>query len=417
MSGNEHTLTCPKCKTNNKVRGKAMTLAMTCTNCNKYFRRGGWNKEVTTFGSKYDQAIPLGAKGRIDGTLYEVMGFAIKKETKYKYTWREYLLYNPYFGYCFLSEYNGHWNIVWSLENELHTNFADSDINFENNTYRLYQKYQAEVIYANGEFFFDVVDITGSTNNWEYISPPFLIALETSEDSELWCQGEYLTPDEVAKAFKISVSKLPEKTGIGYTQPIATSFSERSLIILSVFLGLTLIFIQIFFNRMAEEKVVYKGGFNQSALTDQKFFVTPTFNLEGGTKSIDILVQAPVSNDWFFGEFSLINEDTGEEINFTKDIEYYSGYEGGESWSEGSSQAEAFISRVPEGRYHLNIYPEFSTNTHEFYVEVRRGIATNSNFWITLFGLSLFPGGYYARKRYLEGKRWSDSDYSPYDSD
>ena len=36
-------------------------------------------------------------------------------------------------------------------------------------------------------------------------------------------------------------------------------------------------------------------------------------------------------------------------------IEYYSGYDGGEHWSEGKQYAETYISKVPSGNYRLLI--------------------------------------------------------------
>ncbi len=41
------------------------------------------------------------------------MGFVIKRDNAYNFQWREYLLFNPYKGYAFLSEYNGHWNFFY----------------------------------------------------------------------------------------------------------------------------------------------------------------------------------------------------------------------------------------------------------------------------------------------------------------
>ena len=32
-----------------------------------------------------------------------------------EYRWSEYLLYNPYKGYRYLTEYNGHWNDIRTL--------------------------------------------------------------------------------------------------------------------------------------------------------------------------------------------------------------------------------------------------------------------------------------------------------------
>ncbi len=100
----------------NAVRGRAMTLALTCSKCNVYFRVGAWNKDITKFANVIEPAIPIGTKGKVDNIVYEVMGFVVKQEMKYKYSWREYLLFNPYKGYAFLSEYDGHWNFIWPIE-------------------------------------------------------------------------------------------------------------------------------------------------------------------------------------------------------------------------------------------------------------------------------------------------------------
>ena len=112
-----------------------MTLAMTCPSCYTYFRRGQWNTETTLFGTSNAQIIPLGAKGKIDGTIYEVMGFVIKKEQKYKYHWREYMLFNPYLGYAFLSEYDGHWNFAWPIEDNPKRSVGN-DFSYQDNYYQ-----------------------------------------------------------------------------------------------------------------------------------------------------------------------------------------------------------------------------------------------------------------------------------------
>src|SRR5688572_32316380 len=118
MSGSNYQVACPKCQAENIVRGKAMTLAMTCQKCNYYFRTGKWNKSIILFEGTATPDIAIGCKGKIDGTVYEVMGFVVKKERTYRYTWREYLLFNPYMGYAFLSEYEGNWNFIWAVEDD-----------------------------------------------------------------------------------------------------------------------------------------------------------------------------------------------------------------------------------------------------------------------------------------------------------
>ena len=417
MSGSKNTLVCPNCKAVNEPRGRAMTLAMTCRSCRLYFRKGTWHQGTVEFFHSEYQAIPLGTKGRFENYVYEVIGFTVKEESRYKYRWREYLLYNPFRGYTFLSEYNGHWNLIWPIESDPRAHTADQHFTFEDHHYDLYQKYTAQVVYANGEFFFDVIDVTSSTVNYEYISPPYMLALEQSDDSTLWCKGEYLTRSEIAVAFSINKGTLPGRAGIGYTQPFNASFSDKALISLTTVMVLLTLVIQLIMNNAAEDKIVFQAEYDRNQLTDQKVLVTSSFTLHSGPQSLEVLIYAPLTNDWFFSQFTLVNETDGTEYNFTKEVEYYSGYEDGSSWSEGSQTGEAFLSKIPAGRYHLNIYPEFSFSNQTFSVVVRRDVPMYVNFFIACIGFLLFPLFYFIRRHYREQKRWSESDYSPYSSE
>jgi hypothetical protein len=232
----------------------------------------------------------------------------------------------------------------------------------------------------------------------------------------LWCEGEYISRKKIGEIFPALKNKLPSSTGIGYTQYFNTTFSDNALISLSIFVLLLVFLIQIVLNNASGDKVIFQQDYNQADLKDQKMFVTPPFDLDDGTKSLGVYLQAPLSNDWFFSEFSLINENTGTEYNFTEEVEFYSGYDDGVSWTEGSKSGEAFLSSIPSGRYHINIYPEFSGISNSFTMTVKRDVPVSSNFYITCLGLAVFPIFYFLRKRYREQKRWSDSDYSPYSS-
>ena len=58
--------------------------------------------------------IPLGSRGTIRGVQYEVIGF--QRRTIHvdgvPYSWHEYVLFNPFKGFRYLTEYKGHWNDV-----------------------------------------------------------------------------------------------------------------------------------------------------------------------------------------------------------------------------------------------------------------------------------------------------------------
>lgn len=419
MAGNDKPIThsCPRCHAANTPKGKALTVAMTCTGCGTYFCVHSTINDK--FKNVHPPAIPLGSRGVFDGKTYEVYGFSVKREKKHRYNFREYFLFNPYHGIAFLSEYDGHWNFLkpytnhpWSLE------YTDEDPFVNGSTFRLYARNRVEVLYATGEYFNDMIAVAEDSEHWEHIAPPFLLTYEQSKTMVSSFLGKYKSREEVAAAFKIPKEKLPAKKGMGYTQPLVGSFTPSALIavtLISILLAFGMLMFS--FNQAAEENLFHRM-YDRSELKDStKMFSTPTFELKG-TKNLMLQIYAPVENDWFFAEYSLINDGTDEEYVFTKEVEYYFGYTDGENWSEGSKTTEVFLSSVPPGKYHFNIYPEFSpTSKGQFQVAVFHDTKFYSNFWILVLGLCAFPAVYFLYRHHKEVRRWSDSDYSPYESE
>src|SRR5579872_4168089 len=64
--------------------------------------------------------IPLGTRGKLVGATWQAIGFQTR-ETQDEgvfYVWDEYLLFNPYKGFRYITEYQGHWNFVTPLERQ-----------------------------------------------------------------------------------------------------------------------------------------------------------------------------------------------------------------------------------------------------------------------------------------------------------
>lgn len=111
-----------------------------------------------------------------------------------------------------------------------------------------------------------------------------------------------------------------------------------------------------------------------------------------------------------------MNDKTGAEINFEKGVEYYHGFSDGESWEEGSKETELIISRVPKGRYHLNIFPSFGIETvnRSYTISVVSDVPMWRNFIIVACLMALYPLIMWARNQIVERRRWFDNDNSPY---
>jgi len=147
--------------------------------------------------------------------------------------------------------------------------------------------------------------------------------------------------------------------------------------------------------------------------------VTEKYILDKKRSNIELKIQAPVRNSWFELSATLVNAVTGKEYSLEKGVEYYYGYSGGESWSEGSTKARAYFTRVPAGTYffQLDAIRESgfnAANMPEFYLTITYDVTNNRNLWWSLF---LFLGcilGKYILINQKETARWSNSPYSNY---
>jgi Domain of unknown function (DUF4178) len=411
MSGHKisYDYTCAECSEVNTARGKALTLAMTCKKCGTYFYTNA--KLNFKFLKKQDPLLALGSKGKIKGESYEVMSFTVKRENKYKYTWLEYGLFSPQHGVAFLSQNDGNWNFLKPYAKHPWMFGPPSTPQIDKGTFELYSKYRAEVLYASGEYFADIIDITEKSQHFEHINPPYILNFEQSNSRLGAYLGEYISPEQVASSFGLKRNQLPKKVGLGYTEPILFPFKQKTLVTVTLVSILLSTLVMLFFNNTALNKKVLHESYDQKTLGTQKMFVSKSFDLEGGTKNLEVRISAPLSNDWFFAEYSLINETTDEELIFTKELEFYHGTEGGYGWTEGSNESNAYLSSIPEGKYHINIYPEFSTTNHDFTIQVIRDVPHYSNYFILLIVLCIFPIALFYYKQHKEEKRWSESDY------
>src|SRR5580692_9881568 len=108
------SLSCPNCGGPVQLRGFAHTLSVVCPQCLTVLAPTTPEVEILQNSPGKTQikpTIPLGARGKIGNTQYEVIGFQIRTvyDGEDSYSWGEYLLFSPFHGFRYLTEYNGHW--------------------------------------------------------------------------------------------------------------------------------------------------------------------------------------------------------------------------------------------------------------------------------------------------------------------
>ncbi|GAB2828934.1 DUF4178 domain-containing protein [Ferruginibacter profundus] len=413
-------LKCPQCAKEIVISTYPLAQSCTCNDCGTFYSiekkrlidKGKNNKNTFT------SLLPLGANGIIKNINYRVVGYTKKQEQNaYKAKWREYVLFNPTYGFAFLSEFNGHWIYVKeTLAAPVILNENTKTFEFDNESFHLYNSYSYTVIEARGEFPYNAFD-NKNTMVKEYISPPEIwIREKDSKEGISWFWGQHIAPKEIKKAFAID-NAMPYRIGVGAVQPTGY-INIKKLVLMSALgiLGLLLVFMISSGNK--QNKILAQNTYYFPDSADKIKIVTEKFVLNKWRSNVQFDISSPVSNSWFELSATLVNVETGKEYTMEQGIEYYYGYTDGENWTEGSHDETAYITNVPAGKYFLEMEGARETNSavklNSFSAKVIYDVAAYRNLWFAIFLLLLWPVINYIRNQYTEKSRWQDSPYSNY---
>jgi len=176
-------LNCPGCGAALTLRSFNNAVTIVCESCHSILDAKDPNLQILQrFKVATDEVrplIPLGTRGKIRGTDYEVIGF--ERRTIHvdgiPYSWQEYVLFNPYKGFRYLTEYNGHWNDVSVLKAlpEVRPYGSVPTVKYLGETYRHFQTAQAGTAFLLGEFPWQV-RVGESATVTDYVSPPRVLS-------------------------------------------------------------------------------------------------------------------------------------------------------------------------------------------------------------------------------------------------
>ena len=421
-------LACPECGTLITYYDVEGSEYYACPSCHAYFKYSG--EETPKVFGNYKQVahelpiIPLGALGKVAGSLWRVLGFVVRCEFQaQQYSWTEYQLYDASTGaYAQLAQYRGHWMLARPAP-ATHDYQAKPNGDFvftKEANFKIYNRYQARIVWAVGEFDWDIEGDDDLTIT-EFIAPPVMLVREKRKDSDqlTWYRAEHLEPAEVATAFGLDPAVMPAREGVGALQPDpidAKGGAMRTLTVLAIgllFIGQLLSSMLHPTQKLLSENLQVQAD-SAAAPGTGRVIVSTSFTLPQQA-ALDIDLTATLSNQWLELPVSLVNEQTGQGFEFTKNIEFYSGVERGETWREGSRDASALLTKIPAGRYHLNFYPFTEANSAppEIVVRVTANPTLFSNFLIALLLVLIYPGVQLWRSIEHESRRWSASDFNP----
>jgi ribosomal protein L37AE/L43A len=418
---------CPSCGASLQARSKAI-LAVGCSSCGAVIDTAGQSYQLLSKAlghrdEKYAPRLPLGSQGRLDGKPVEVIGFLVRqsKVEGIAYDWREYLLAAENGTYRWLTEYNGHWNIVDVLSNPPAGSGAMElgEVRWGGQGFKHFASTQAaEVIQVAGEFTWRVR--RGETNRVvDYVAPPLMLSRESTANDLSWSQGLYIEPIVLTEAFKLP-GKLPEPLGVFANQPNPWRDSRQRIFSLYWKMALLAIGLQFFFAFIGGSKPLLRQDLVFSPQMAAETQQTRDFEVRDKPRKLTVRNTASLDNNWIGLEMMLVNKATGTAWPAARELAYYYGRDGGESWTEGSRDDEVVFLNIPPGTYYLAVDPEMAPekpNAIHNTVEVFSGGAGWSNFIMVLLFLTLFPVFTHLRHAAFEARRWAESDHAPESSD
>ncbi len=414
------TFHCTNCGGPVTIRYPGASLSVVCPNCHSIIDAMDENCTVLIKYFKatsiFKPVLELGTRGKLKGRTWEVIGYMVRTDAKSSYQWDEYLLFNPYYGFRWLTEDNGQWNFVRTIKRK-----PDSDKSavaiLGDKTYKLFNSGIARVDYVIGEFYWRVAMGSQVTMN-DYLKPPEMLSSERDDNEVVWSISEYITPKEVKDAFSPN-KDLPRPFGLNPTEPEDELVEFQKIRLLFLIFCVVVTCAQFHSWRMADNTRVldYTNTFVPN--TKKTDTTTPVFVLERDKGNVAITTSAPVRNSWFWIGGEMVNNDTGESYPFEQSVEYYYGTDSDGAWSEGGNTSTLQISSVPKGKYYINLDYEsgsfVTTDPQPFEIAIYRNVPTFENWLWTLFFLSVLPVISFMKMRRTEVERWSNSDYSPYE--
>jgi hypothetical protein len=415
-------INCVSCGAAIELKLGLMTNTVACVACGTIMDASDPNNDavraVMQQRAVAPTTVPLGSQASLKGVAWTAIGYQLRSITVegIDYSWEEWLLWNPDKGFRYLSEYQGHWNDITTIKGVPAQKSAGAQpvMRYMDRDFKHFQSAIATTRVALGEFPWEV-RVGDRVVTDDFVAPPYMLSREKTEDEVTWSLGTYTDGERIRQWFKLK-EPLPKPTGVFANQPNPRAGLTGSYFSIFVLLLLVLGVVTGWRHGTASETQVFRENYFGNITSPA--FVTPVFDIPDKNGNVEIAIQTNLGNDWHDFSLALLAEDGSRGFELTREVSYYSGVDGGESWSEGSKSDRAIISGVPGGKYYLRVDTEGgSGQSFNYSITVKRDVARWFPF-IAAFVLILIPPVLVAIMHHsFESKRWAESDHAPVEED
>lgn len=380
---------CPQCGAPNDVPPQGDRVrTLSCGHCDAVYTPEG---EVGVLLGRRKKTPPyvleVGATGTLDGVEWEVVGRLHYKEPC---GWRtyEYLLWNRQKGYLWLAQSGGHFTTtrpaVKTPSVKVLQGFRKGrKVRVDGALLKMIEKGSTRLVHVDGALPWsarigenhEFIDLAGDL----HVGSVELGATEIEVFAGIWRPHT-----EVYKAFGRAPARYPPAhPHHAQPNPWASWLPSVGLLGIAVLVNVVLMFAFGFQGRDVATVSVPAGvpsaqAGNNNHVVDE--YVSDPFEMDPAQGHLSaITLRAPLSNSWLWAGIEVVDvEDELEDDPLpvgvlTADVSYYSGVEGGESWSEGSRTSSTYFKTLPKGTYVLRVTTE-SNRAHTATLRIQTGV-------------------------------------------
>jgi hypothetical protein len=413
------SINCRQCGAPLTLHGGHKVESLTCGFCGSVLDAHDDYKVLQTYKNLKRPLCPIkiGMNATIMDVSFTAIGVLQFRDEEHV-SWVEVALFSPTHGYAWLEYDHGHFVFTRRTRDIPGSHGAlhhKARFDAAGRTYKVHSNYLAEVTFVEGELTF-VAKVGDWVRVVEGIDPPFGYVIEMTGEEQEYLLSQYLAAEDVYNAFGLDPDEMREQPHVHPLQPYKASgfvsglkaagmiFTPIALLLLlySVVLGSG--------TRILHQQFTSAQIYSKNGVATRQFTVTDAENL------ICLELSSPFNNSWGFFDV-VIKKDEEDIFSMAKEISYYSGGSGEDSWSEGSSDAGAFFRAPSPGRYSLSIYGQGGTGNRgqtpsraPVVVSITEGVKVSRYYLILLvLCIAAWAVGWIAQRRF-EAARWEDED-------
>lgn len=414
------SIQCTQCGAPISLYGGNNILSIVCSHCGSCLDAEDSFKVLKKFGSLERPKVPLkiGMLGTIRDIQFIVIGIVeyLQKDSYGSYPWVEFLLFSKTHGYAWLIYEDGHYVFGREVKDMpegdtplMNSPIFSTRIKVKGKTFKVFECASATITYVEGELTW-IANVGDRIYYLDAVSPPYIYSIEQRESEREYFYGEYIEAQESYKNFGLE-NKPKKPVGVFSCQPFKQYPILQGMKNAGIFyaaISAVLLFFTI---------SLYPGEqiFNQRIEANTISESAPTFTVTKPQNLLHISISSPLNNAWADFDVAILDSEGSEVYSIAEVLSYYYGYEGGESWSEGSQKTSAYF-KVPEaGTYKIEVSAEGGQGEGDaalsnitFNIAIKEGCKTPIYFLISFILMAGCIIPFYVNKYKFEHERWTD---------